>query len=513
VLRAGALINPMFWLRQLIRDPLHATLVANSGIITPFHAAGNFIKVIADASPEARILTDRGVIGSIDSTVNLQDFLKDVGRDRLNKPNFMQQALHKLLQIHEASDAATRVAIFKRVKEKALKDGMSEEQAVDFAVFKARESINFGVSGMSPILNGLRQMIPFLNATIVGLDTLYKAATGYGLNAVERTEAMRQFRIKAGVMVAFATAYAIAYQNDDDYKKLPDFVKDNNFLIPIGTGEGKTFIKLAIPYEVGFIFKTVPEVAIRYLSGTSTGKEMLASYWGGLIHNIPTGGVPIPQAVRPALEVITNYSFFTGRPIEGMSDQGLPTAYRGDKASAFAKALSGAGLDKLSLSPAQIDYLFQGYFAELGTMTSELASYAVNSLNGATPPTRNLEELPFFKAFLTNPNSDKAVPNFYEISNTALETTRAFNNLVKRGQGEAAQELISDPRKRMMVGASSTMRQIRDKMSEVKAQMIMVREAQSMSPDERRDTMNRLQKVFNQLSQQGVAIADSLDLR
>lgn len=513
VLRAGALINPMFWLRQLIRDPIHATLVANSGVITPFHAAGNFIQEIAKSSPESRILAERGVIGPIDSTLDMNEFLTNAGRERMKNPNFAQKAIHRLLQVHEASDAATRVAIFKKAKEKALKDGLSEAQAIDLAVFKARESINFSVMGMHPMLNSLRQMIPFLNATIVGLDTLYKAATGYGLNPEERKEAMRQFRVRAGIMVAASLAYALMYSNDDDYNALPNYVKDNNFLIPIGTGEERNFIKLAIPYEVGFLFKTVPEIAVRYLKGNDTGKEMMASLLGGLIHNLPTGGVPIPQAVRPGLEVVTNYSFFTGRPIEGMSDQGLPTEFRGDKASEFAKVLSRLGLKNLNLSPVEIDYLTQGYFAELGTFTTDMASSLLAYGQGKEPPAKNLEEQPFFKSFLTNPNSDRAVANFYEITQTAQEVSRAFNDLAKLGQGEEAAAYLGEDENRMLIGAASSMRKIRDQMSEIRQQIRIIRASQTMSPEEKREYTNQLQETFNRLAQQGVSLADQLGLR
>jgi len=519
VLRAGALINPMFWLRQLIRDPIHASLVANTGFISPATAAKNFMREsasvlgLAESSESARILAERGVIGPIDTTIDLKDFLKGVGKEKMKDPNFMQRALHKLLQIHEASDAATRVAIFDKAKAKALKDGLSEEAAINLAVYKARESINFSVKGMHPFLGYARQLIPFLNATIVGLDTLYKAATGYALNPEERRQAMKQF-YKYGLMMFFmSSVYAMAYQDDDDYKKQPDYVKDNNFLIPIGTGENSSFIKIPIPYEVGFIFKTLPEVAIRYAYGTSTGKEMYASYKAGLLHNLPTGGVPIPQVARPAYEVITNYSFFTGRPIESLGEQGFLTGYRGRKASEFAKMMSNIGLDKLDLSPVEIDYLMQGYFAELGTLGTQLSSAVIAYGQGKEPPAMNLEEMPFFKSFMTNPNSDKAVADFYEITNTAQQTARTFNDMAKVGKGEQAQAMLQDPETMGMIGASSSMRKIRDSMAKIRQAMRIVQEAPDMSPEEKRSQMNELNRVFNSLAQQGVELADQLGIR
>jgi len=487
-------------------------LTSNSGLVTPLHSGAEFLNIIMKNSEESKFLASRGVIGQIDSTVSLNDFLKNVGRDKMSDPSFVQRALHKLLEIHESSDAATRVSVFKKAKAKALKNGMSEDAAVEFAVYKAREVINFGVSGASPFLNSARQMIPFLNATIVGLDSLYKAASGYGLSDAERKETMRTFRNNASAFFIMSIAYAIMMQSDDDYKDLPDHVKDNNFLIPMGTGEEKTFIRLPIPYEVGFLFKTVPEVMWRYAAGTSSGKEVALSYLGGLLHNLPTGGVPIPQAIRPALEVVTNFSFFTMRPIEGMGDIYKPVEMRGDRASEFAKILSSMGLSKLSLSPKQIDYLSRGYFAELGTFATEMADYAIYAARGESPPPKNLEQQPFFRSFMTNPESSKAVADFYEISGTAQQTVNGFNELKKTGSESDINQYVSDEKKAMTIAAAPTLRKIGGKMAEIKKAMKQIKDS-DMPSDEKLRLNNELFNVFQTLAKQGVDVANQLGIR
>ena len=128
VLRAGALINPMYWIKQLIRDPLHAALVTNSGIVTPFHAAKEYINVLANNSEEARILMERGVIGQIDPTIDIHDFLKQVGTEKMD-PKKLDGLIHKVMRMHEASDAATRVAIYKNDYREGLAKGMSDADA------------------------------------------------------------------------------------------------------------------------------------------------------------------------------------------------------------------------------------------------------------------------------------------------------------------------------------------------------------------------------------------------
>ena len=508
VLRGTALINPMYWIRQLIRDPIQASLVANSGIVTPFHSAAEYLRVLAGQSEEAKILASRGVIGQVDSTIDLQDFLKQVGTEKVS-PSKLDEMIRKVMRMHEASDAATRVALFKKARDEGLRKGMSAKEAEDYGVFKARESINFGIRGNSQTLNTLRHMIPFFSATIVSLDTLYRAATGYGLNPKEKAEAQRIFYSRALMMAALSTVYAMMLQDDEDYKKLPDNVKDNNWLLPSPIGDERSFIKIAIPYEVGFLFKTLPEAFVRYMADTSTGKETLASVALGIKRNLPGEGILIPQAFKPALESVTNYSFFTGRPIEGMSDKGLPVEFRGPHASELAKTLSSFGLNKIELSPAKIDALIQGYFAELGTFSTGMASAAINAATGKEPPAKNLEQMPFFKAFLTNPNTSKAATDYYEISSNAQEAVNAFNRMKKEGRIEEAKEFISKEENKKLIAAAPALRKIQDQMSAIRAQMNVIERNERLDPETRRQKINELMGVYDRVARQGYKVAEA----
>jgi hypothetical protein len=415
------------------------------------------------------------------------------------------------MQIHEASDAATRVAIFKKEKQAGLDKGMTEDEATNFAVMKARESINFMIHGNSKSLNALRQMIPFLSASITSLDTVYRAATGYNLPPAEKAAAKKLFKQRAALMLGSSIAYAMLMQDDDEYKKLPDYIKDNNWLIKNPLGEG--FIKVAVPYEVGFLFKTLPEVAIRGLAGNSTGKEMLKSYKDGFLHNLPTGGVPVPQAVKPALEVITNYSFFTGNPIESIGEGRLPVEMRGRNASETAKFLSQAGLGAVGLSPAKIDALVQGYMAEAGTFSFSLADHLITTVQGKEPTSKNLAKQPFFKAFLTDPNSNKAVADFYQIEQTANQVAQEFSTMTKTGLGKDAVELMQDEDKRKLMASAPALRRVATSMTAIRKAIEATNNNQSIPPDERREMVNKLTAQYNRVAEQGVKLANTLGVR
>ena len=514
-LRWGALVNPMFWLRQLIRDPMHASMTTDA-MVTPLHSASNFVGMLFGKDREAvDILSARGVLGEFGTTMNIHDFLETVGKDTGKKRGKIGDAIHKVMQIHEAADAATRVAIYKQAYEKAKKQGYSDERAQDIAVFKARESINFSVQGNSPMLANLRQMIPFLSATITSLDTLYRAMRGLNLSPEDAVAAKRIFWSRAMMMVALSTVYAMMYSGDDDYEEVPDYEKDNNWLIPITSSTDpnkKSFISIPAPFEVGFLFKTLPEVFVRYLTGTSTGKEAVASIQTGLIHNMPTGGVPIPQAVRPALEVITNHSFFTGNPIEGMNDQRKPTHMRGDRASETAKLLSKYGLDTIGLSPANIDHMMRGYFAEYGTLFFNLTDSVIYGINGETPPSKILENEPFIKNFMTDPTVQRSVSVFYDLERQANQTYTEFNEMKKIGNAEEINAILTDPEKRAAVIAQDPLNKIGNAMTKINAEMKRIEDAPNMTADQKRDLINYYKSMKADLARQGVAVAKQVGL-
>ena len=507
VLRAGALINPMYWIKQLIRDPIHASLVANAGIVTPFHSAKEYFNILANNSEEAKLLAERGVIGQIDSTMDLATYLNQVGTERMD-PSRAQKMFHKVMQMHEASDAATRVAIYKQVYAAAIKQGLSKEDATNLAVHKAREAINFSVRGNSKTLNTLRHSIPFFSAALTSLDTVYRAATGYGLNPEEKKAAQTLFAKRAAMMTILSVAYALMLQDDEDYKKLPDNVKDNNWLLPSPVGDERSFLKIAVPFEVGFLFKTLPEVSVRYMAGTSTGKEVLASILAGIRHNLPGEGIPLPQALKPGLEAVTNYSFFTGRAIEGMSDQGLPVASRGPNASEFAKSLSSFGLDKIGLSPAKIDYLIQGYTAELGATSANIASGLINVATGKEPPDKNLEQQPFFKSFLTNPNTSKAASDYYDLAHNAQEAVNYVNRLKKEGRIEEAKEYMSDEEHKKLIKAAPAYRRVGEQMAKVRAEINRIKADSNRTGQSKQEEINRLQTIYDRIARQGYKVAE-----
>ena len=512
VLRTTALVNPMYWVKQLIRDPIHANMVAGTGAITPFHALRDYIQILSHNSEEAKLLASRGVIGPVDSIIDVKKFLEQVGSEKA--PSGIPSKLwDKIRHAHEASDAATRVSVYKKAYAEAIDKGMPKDDAVNYAVFKARESINFSTRGNAPVINALRHSIPFFSAAINSLDTVYRAATGYGLNPEEKKAAQQMFAKRAAMMTILSIAYAMMMQDDEDYKNLPDDTKDNNWLLPNPVGSGHSFIKIPVPFEIGFLFKTLPEVSVRYMAGTSTGGEAIKSYGRGLVHNMPGNGILIPQLIRPGLEAITNFDFYNMRTIESVGDQNLPVELRGRNATELAKNLSPILPSALGFSPAKIDHIIQGYAAEWGTFGTGLVSSAINAATGKEPPAKNIEQMEGLRAFMTNPNASKAVADYYDLTHTAQETVNEFNRYKKEGMAEEAKGMLDDEEKKRLIAAAPALRRVQENMAKVRANINMLRENQKIDPDTRRDEINRLQAMVDRMAKQGLQLAEQLKIR
>jgi len=511
LLRAGALINPMYWVKQLIRDPLHASVVGKY-IVTPIDSIAKYLEIFRGGSETVNILKRHGVFGGVDSTTDMQTFLKGIGTQK-TVPTRKDKMLHAIMQMHEASDAATRVAIYNKAYADAISKGMSKEAAETYGVMHARESANFSVHGNSKSLNTMRNMIPFFSASITSLDTVYRAATGHNLNPAEKAEAIRIFRTRALAMTAMSIVYAMAMQGDPDYQKLPDDTKDGNWLMPNPLGEGHSFIRVPVPFEVGFLFKTIPEAAIRYMAGNNIGKEVLASYLSGVIQNSPGNGLPIPQAAKPILETMTNYSFFTGRTIESMSDQNVRVGLRGQNASEMAKILSNFGLDEINLSPAKIDNIIQGYTAQLGTFGTNAVDAMLMAAEGKTGASKNIEEMPGFKTFMTNPNVSKAVGDFYKIQHEAVEAVTEFNRAKSTGDKEGMLSFLADERNKQLLVSEPALRKLGTQLATIHKQAQMVKNNEGLDPEVRRERVNRLMTTYDKVAQQmnKVLIATKLE--
>ena len=316
----------------------------------------------------------------------------------------------KMKHIHEAADAATRVEVFKQALKQAKKEGHTGDVAEDIAVSKAREIINFSNQGANKTVQYFARTVPFFSAGLNSLDVIARAALGTNLSPAEAKEARRIFRNRALVMTAVSTAYA--YQmamNSQAYRDASDHDWTNAWLIQPPESWGwapNRMIKVPSPFEIGFMFKFLPELAVRNLLGLTGTEKAKEIAWDTAKQTLPIQPLlnPIPTALRGLAETAANYNFFGKYGIESPSMQTKLVQYRGaEKASVFANWLAQHSPERLQMSPVKWDHFLTSYFSELYKTSTMLADLMV-APEGTLAAKDITEKSPLARVLVTNPN-------------------------------------------------------------------------------------------------------------
>ena len=429
--------DPGFMLANMMRDSLSAYVTSGAKMTPVVDTIRNFGKVMTNSSPEFQALVNAGVIGGYEFSKDVASSGRDLAKD-LRKKSGTQVGSEKTLRPitslwgflekgTEASDAATRIAVYKDVMNRT---GNEAE-----AIRQAAEVMNFNRKGSSPIIRVVTAAIPFLNARIQGLDLFYRAGfapTPEGVNKTDRQkEIQKNFFIRGATMMALSSMYWFMMKDDDDYNKQEQEVKDNNWILPmIGA-------RIPIPFEVGVLFKVIPERILAYSFGNDTGEDLANSMERALRSTFAVNY--IPQTVLPLVEATTNYSYFTMRPIVGQGMEGVrPGLQTGPGTTHIAETVGKA----LNVSPIKIDHVIQGYTGTMG-MYLVNAIDSIIDLNSDTPkPSLRIEQYPILKRFMVDKEAKGSVSAYYDLKNAVDETVRTMNLLEKTGRGDELSDYV-----------------------------------------------------------------------
>ena len=389
-----------------------------------------------------------------------------------------------------ASDAATRLAVY---KETLAKTGNEAE-----ALFRAMEIMNFQRKGNSALIRILSAVTPFLNARVQGLDVIYRAGIRPIFNKDNRTayeQAVAKAFIKRGLsLMALTAMYYAMVHDDDDYLAQEEETRDNNWIIPaLG-------VKIPIPFEVGIIFKVMPERLIAYAMGNDTGEQLLKSAYRNITS---TFGIQVPQAVLPLVEVATGHSFFTGRPITpaGMEDVSKEfrvtpgTSKLAEVLGQFTSFKTATG-SSVGLSPIEIDHVIKGYTGTMGTYAVDALDVLIGLNSDIQKPSKRIEQMPFIRRFALDPEARGNVTAYYELKNAVDEAVRTSNLLERTGRVE---DLVAYQQENMPLLASKDyVNELYKTLKEFNLMKQQIRTS-TMDADDKRDIILAIEQSENAL--------------
>jgi hypothetical protein len=387
----------------------------------------------------------KGLVGEFDfnSKDPAETFLQDFG---FRQRGVVKTLLHRLEGVTRASDLAVRKAIYDQT--------MKETHDAALAMTRAREFINFRRRGAGAAIPALTSTIPFFGAYLQGTDVLLRAATGKDSSmASGRAHATSMFVSRALQMTAMSALYAMAMGDDDDYNDMDIHARSSNWVLPGGA-------KLSVPGELGALFKVPAEMALEFWRRQGTPEQMEASEAAITAINYAASqyvsrAAPIPAAVKPLIEAITNFSTFTMRPLLGAYHKGLePSLQRAERTSELAIAVSEFSRDVVgvdAVSPILVDNFFQGYFGSVANLTQMMTDTLLNPGRVERP----LHRYWMLSNYLYDPIGSRKLTEFYDLRERASKAKRSLAELVK-SDPDRAEKYALDHESELALSAAVT---------------------------------------------------------
>ena len=495
-LRTFVTKEPGFMLANMMKDSMQTYITSGSSMTPIVDTAANFATALAGKNPTVERLKAAGLGGNAhfvgDITKSGEDFAKML-RKQSGKQTTTEKALKPFTSLWdalgqgtEASDLATRAAVYDRV--------MAETGNEAEAIFQAVETMNFYRHGNSAIVRILTAVTPFLNARMQGLDVFYRAGfaptvaklTGRGDQVTQADlDKQKTFMIRSAGVVAMSVAYWALTHDDDEYKKQEQETRDNNWLIPaLG-------IKIPIPFEVGFLFKVLPERIMEYTMGGDTGQDFAKSMYRGIEQTI---GLQFPQAILPMLENSVNYSFFTQRAIVPPGLENVDPEFQVGPSTSNVAEMIGKSIGS---SPMKVDHLIKGYTGTLGMYLVDVIDSVMDINSNVPKASKRFEQMPFIKRFALDPEARGTVSSYYELKNNVDQVVRTINLLEKNADFENLPQYAQD--NAGLWATHDFVLSLDKQMKEYQQYAIMIRNS-GMDADEKRDALSAVHEAQNALT-------------
>jgi len=340
-----------------------------------------------------------------------------------------------LSDYNEAMENSTRLAAYKA----GIDSGMSKERAASLA---KNLTVNFNRKGRQT--RELGALYAFFNAAVQGTARMAQTLTGPSGRKIMAGGVM------LGAMNAMIAIAAMGGGNgdDDEWEKIPEFVKENSFIIPIGKSD-----YISIPMPLGFkLFPNIGRLAaeMAWYKDKTAGKQ-LASLFTVLADALnPLGGssppmqIIAPTVLDPFVALAQNRDW-TGKPIYIENRNSLdpsPGMIRSKESATpwakwFAGVVNGAtgGTEYTpggwSPTPDQIDFVIGQLTGGVGREAGKIASTVAAPLTGEELPPHKIPLLGRF--YGSTEGQAGQSEKFYENITLANEAENEIKGRAKAG--------------------------------------------------------------------------------
>lgn len=262
-----------------------------------------------------------------------------------------------------------------------------------------------------------RRLIPFLNASLQGLDKGYRAlvkpffklGTDLPLTAAEQREAGAAAKgwAKVATIGLAGLGLTALYRDDPEYEEISDYYRATHWMVKLGGGRWAAIPK---PFEFAVLSNVFERAYERVAKDDPLAWERLREGLGEIF--VPPLDAP---AISVPFELAFNYDSFGDRPIVTDDVRGLePRLQFNAYTSEFSRQMG----DLLNVSPMYIDHAITGFGGSWGRQILNWSN--LTRANGAD---QQLDD-----AFIAR--------RFVKDVSRGASSTRQFWGLVARDRGE-----------------------------------------------------------------------------
>jgi hypothetical protein len=506
--RQSITLSPSFIVRNMIRDAISTgVLFQGKNLTMENNMFKGFMSSLRHSASRQAYTAQSGMgdfrFGGTDIGFGKNDLLIELGvmqPTKLGQMGYLfRRAVNKVEEWGTASELSNRIAVYDALVNSGVRP--------DEAAYQSLTITNYSRRGANSQLQMLLPLVPFLNARIQGLSRIWEDAVSK--RGADRNQALMKLATSGAVLATFS-ALLWGWNNGDEerrkeYQAEPLHRRLNYHIIY--AGDRKIMIPKA--FEVGTLFGTIPELAMQAAVEGDTSELGQATVMT-LVNTFSFN--PIPQAIMPALEILTDYNFFTGRPIEG---QRLTSLVREDRitpqTSTLAVALARSGLGSFAgLSPVQMDHLLAGYGGVAYTSLATSIDTVAGEL-GMLParPTGIFGDIPVVNTALENTfrsmfkqrdadPSNRWVEDFYQTRAAITQIYRSARAAALTGDVERARQLLAaapaTPAAYKLVNKAGA------QLSDINSAIRQIQSDPKMSGAEKRRKLDVLIKTRNDIS-------------
>jgi hypothetical protein len=496
LLQFGATASPDFMLRHFYRAIFSSYLNTKGNSPVDFfrHAAVDIPKAIFAVVGKTEAYHEWA---SSSGALSTHLDITDKGLAKWEKEMYSTDSMAKWLNpihlfqtVKEVSDYAPRVAAYEKMK----RDGMSDLAAGIGSLEATGNYIRHG-----SLTQRINQYAPFFNDMVQGGDRFVRSLLRQS-PAAFAARAVATITIPQLLLTGYYL-YAADDKTREEYLEIPDWRRATFMNVKIGD----TWIPLPRAFAAGHVFGALPEAVMLHLYGGN--QPELKNFWLRQIAQTATSVSPVfdwTRAINPimkaALENITNYNFFTQRPIfSGDMQKTAPSNQFNQYTSETAK-LIGKMFD---ISPSKIDNTVYDMAAKTGKFALQLSDMGINEarkLAGqpvnqkATRPTDN----PLYGGLIEQTPSGTQTQSFQEFEEHLHEAQQTQNQYKEATGADQAHFMQQNNR---TLGAYPPINAANTQVNHLLHQIRVINQNTNISGDDKTVQINRLQDQITHIVQ------------